>query len=109
MQDIDWTRPTAFVLGNELRGVSPDALAAADATAVIPMAGFVESFNISVAAALVMYEAAQQRARKLGGCGGDLSAAQQQQLLASFLMRGVVSVFGFLSAGVRQLGFAKAG
>lgn len=55
--------------------------------------GFVESFNISVAAALIMYEAQQQRIRKLGR-SGDLSPEQQQQLLAAFLLRGVVSVAG---------------
>ena len=53
-------------------------------------AGFVESFNISVAAALIMYEAQQQRLRAWG-CLGDLGEEQQQQLLAEFLLRGVVS------------------
>jgi tRNA (guanosine-2'-O-)-methyltransferase len=52
--------------------------------------GFVESFNISVAAALIMYEAQQQRVRKLKHAG-DLTAQQQEQLLAAFLLRGVVS------------------
>eukprot|EP00775_Hariotina_reticulata_P007942 gene7942-8138_t len=90
IQEVDWTRPTAFVLGNERSGVSPEALQLADQAAVIPMAGFVESFNISVAAALIMYEAQQQRVRKTGRAG-DLTLAEQQQLLASFLLRGVVS------------------
>jgi hypothetical protein len=53
-------------------------------------AGFVESFNISVAAALIMYEAQRQRIRKLGS-SADLTQEQQQQLLAAFLLRGVVS------------------
>ena len=57
------------------------------------LTGFVESFNISVAAALIMYEAQQQRVRKLGS-SGDLTERQQQQLLAAFLMRGVVSMPG---------------
>jgi hypothetical protein len=39
MQEVDWTRPTAFVLGNERQGVSDTAVQLADATAVIPMAG----------------------------------------------------------------------
>lgn len=63
-QEVDWTRPTAFILGNEKFGISDEAVALADATAIIPMSGFVESFNISVAAALIMYEAQQQRIRK---------------------------------------------
>eukprot|EP00878_Enallax_costatus_P039592 GHUV01045439.1.p1 GENE.GHUV01045439.1~~GHUV01045439.1.p1 ORF type:complete len:198 (+),score=62.92 GHUV01045439.1:707-1300(+) len=92
VQDVDWTRPTAFVLGNESAGVSDTALQLADHTAIIPMAGFVESFNISVAAALIMYEAQQQRIRRLGK-SGDLTEQQKQQLLASFLLRGVVSAW----------------
>jgi tRNA (guanosine-2'-O-)-methyltransferase len=39
VQEVDWTRPTAFVLGNEREGVSATAVALADATAIIPMAG----------------------------------------------------------------------
>jgi len=90
VQEVDWTRPTAFVLGNERAGVSPETISLADQAAIIPMGGFVESFNISVAAALIMYEAQQQRVRKTGRAG-DLTPVEQQQLLASFLLRGVVS------------------
>lgn len=54
------------------------------------MCGFVESFNISVAAALTMYEAQQQRMRKLGR-HGDLNDQQQHILLAEYLLRSVVS------------------
>lgn len=89
MQDVDWRRPTAFVLGNEHAGVSQAVLDAADVTAVIPMSGLVESFNISVAAALILYEARRSRCTG-GGAACDLDAAQQRQLLASFLMRSVV-------------------
>eukprot|EP00983_Pelagomonas_calceolata_P009548 308946-Pelagomonas_calceolata.AAC.2 len=56
-------------------GVSEEAVEAADACAIIEMSGFVESFNISVAAALVMYEARSQRQRKLG-YHGDLSPVE---------------------------------
>jgi hypothetical protein len=63
--------------------------------------GFVESFNISVAAALIMYEAQQQRIRKLGQAG-DLTAQQQEQLLAAFLLRGVVSALCCLSSSWQQ-------
>mmetsp|Transcript_15524 Transcript_15524/g.42071 ORF Transcript_15524/g.42071 Transcript_15524/m.42071 type:complete len:308 (-) Transcript_15524:417-1340(-) len=86
IQDIDWTRPTAFVLGNEKMGVSEEAVEAADACAIIEMSGFVESFNISVAAALVMYEARSQRQRKLG-YHGDLSPVEAEALKASMMMR----------------------
>ncbi|HEX3723319.1 MAG TPA: RNA methyltransferase, partial [Nitrolancea sp.] len=52
--DLDLTRPTALVFGNEKRGVSPEAVEAADATMVIPMMGMVQSLNISVACAVTL-------------------------------------------------------
>ena len=59
--DVDWTEPAAIVLGNERRGCSDEMLAAADARIVIPMQGFVGSLNVSVAAAVLLAEAARQR------------------------------------------------
>ncbi|KAJ9510621.1 hypothetical protein QJQ45_027501 [Haematococcus lacustris] len=63
-------------------------VAAADHLAVIPMAGFVESFNISVAAALVMYEAQQQRLRRTGR-HADLTQQQARDLTAALMLRSV--------------------
>ena len=57
----DYTRPTAFLLGTEKYGVSERALALADTHVVIPMYGMVASLNVSVAAALLLYEAQRQR------------------------------------------------
>ncbi len=57
----DYTRPTALLLGAELYGVSAEAAALADLHAVLPMRGLVASLNVSVAAALFLYEAARQR------------------------------------------------
>jgi len=56
-----------------------------------PPKGFVESFNVSVAAALIMWEAQQQRLRRLGQ-HGDLSDLEMDVLMAEYLIRGVVSV-----------------
>jgi tRNA (guanosine-2'-O-)-methyltransferase len=58
---VDYTRPTALLLGSELRGVSPDAMALVDCHASLPMRGLSTSLNVSVAAALFLYEAARQR------------------------------------------------
>ena len=58
---LDLTKPTALVFGNEMRGVSPEAIAAADGTVYIPMQGMVESLNISVSCAVTLYEAMRQR------------------------------------------------
>jgi tRNA (guanosine-2'-O-)-methyltransferase len=61
-RELDYTRPTALLLGTELEGVSDAALAAADRQVVIPMRGAVTSLNVSVAAAIILYEAERQRA-----------------------------------------------
>ena len=53
----DWSQPLAILLGGEGRGLSGDAVAAADLRVTIPMAGKVESLNVATAAALVLYEA----------------------------------------------------
>jgi len=60
-RELDYTRPTAFVLGAELDGVSAEARAGADARVLIPMHGFAESLNVSVAAAVLLFEAQRQR------------------------------------------------
>ena len=60
-RDIDYTRPTALVVGTELWGVSDAALAETDHAIVIPMKGMTQSLNVSVACAIVLYEAMRQR------------------------------------------------
>lgn len=60
-REVDYTLPTAIVLGAELEGVSSETLALADAHASIPMVGMVHSLNVSVAAALFLFEALRQR------------------------------------------------
>ncbi|WP_395374577.1 tRNA (guanosine(18)-2'-O)-methyltransferase TrmH [Marinicella sp. W31] len=62
-RSVDYTQPTAIVFGAELHGVSDQTLEIVDQHIVIPMVGMVESFNVSVAAALILYEAQQQRMR----------------------------------------------
>ena len=58
---IDYTRPTALLVGTELWGVSEAALAMTDQQIVIPMKGMSQSLNVSVACAIVLYEALRQR------------------------------------------------
>ncbi len=60
-RDYDFTRPTAIVLGTELYGMSDDALAKCDVQLQVPMMGMVESLNVSVACAILLYEAQRQR------------------------------------------------
>lgn len=60
-RSCDFTRPTAVLLGAELLGVSERAAALADGQIFVPMRGLVASLNVSVAAAVILYEAARQR------------------------------------------------
>lgn len=64
-RELDYTRPTALLLGTELFGVSEGALQYVDHQISIPMEGMSQSLNVSVAAAIVLYEA--QRQRRLAG------------------------------------------
>ena len=58
----DWTGAAALVLGPESIGLSEEELKATDQTVSIPMHGEVESLNVSVAAGILLFEAARQRA-----------------------------------------------
>lgn len=60
-REIDYTRPTAILLGQEKDGATAEAIALADQCIAIPMLGMVQSLNVSVAAALILYEAQRQR------------------------------------------------
>lgn len=64
LYDLDLTDKCAVVLGNEHRGVSEEAILMADKCFTIPMYGFVQSLNVSVAAAVILYEAQRQRLLK---------------------------------------------
>lgn len=60
-REVDFTRPTALVVGTELFGVSEEALRFADRRVMIPMRGMTASLNVSVACAILLYEALRQR------------------------------------------------
>jgi len=62
--EVDFTRPTAVVFGSEAEGISEEALAFADRVVRIPMLGMVQSLNLSVSVAVILYEALRQRSEK---------------------------------------------
>ncbi len=64
LPEWDLTRPTAVILGNEHRGVDQQLTTLVPDHLYIPMQGMVQSFNVSVAAALILYEAWRQRSAK---------------------------------------------
>lgn len=88
IDQIDFSQPTAMVFGNERDGVSEEVLEASDVRCIIPMPGFSQSFNISVAAALTLYHIYRFRMDHLGG-HGDLSDREKELLRASFYLRGI--------------------
>lgn len=57
----DYTKGTAFLIGNEGNGLSDEVTNAADTLVRIPMKGNVESLNAAIAASLLVYEAARQQ------------------------------------------------
>ena len=69
-REVDYTRPTALVVGTELFGVSEAALERSDLQVMIPMKGMTQSLNVSVACAIVLYEAMRQR--EIAGMYGRL-------------------------------------
>ncbi len=60
-REVDYTRPTAFLVGAELHGLSDQGLRLADELVTITMVGMVRSLNVSVATALLLFEAQRQR------------------------------------------------
>jgi tRNA (guanosine-2'-O-)-methyltransferase len=94
LSEVSLEGPVALVLGNEKEGASAEMIAAADELVVIPMHGFVQSFNISVAAALSLYQIS---------CGkkalhqfADLTETQKDILKAHYYLRTQDSAVDYL-------------
>jgi tRNA (guanosine-2'-O-)-methyltransferase len=100
--EVDFTEPTALVFGNEAAGVSRAMRREADGTVIIPISGFTESFNVSVAAALGLYHAQQDRLRRQGQ-HADLSATAQERLVARFCLNSVSSAKKILARKLSDL------
>jgi tRNA (guanosine-2'-O-)-methyltransferase len=87
LYDIDFTKKTALVLGNEHRGVSEEAAASADIKFQIPMFGMVQSLNVSVAAAITLYEAVRQRIANQMYPSSDLNEKELQKIIDIWLRK----------------------
>ncbi len=79
--EIDWTQKIAVVVGNEHRGVSEEAAELADELIYIPMRGMIQSLNVSVATAVVLYEAQRQRAAAGMYDRSELSEEEIQKMI----------------------------
>ena len=71
--DTDMRGGTAIVMGTEATGLSPEWRQAADAHIKIPMLGRLDSLNVSVSAAILLYEAVRQRHNQCSGTASPLS------------------------------------
>ncbi|MDI3326953.1 MAG: RNA methyltransferase [Alicyclobacillaceae bacterium] len=82
---MDLSQPVALIFGNEQAGVSEEAVGLADGRFYIPMQGFVQSFNISVAAAIALYEITS-RARREAPDRYGLSEPEKRQLFRRWIL-----------------------
>lgn len=85
--DFDLTKKVAIVIGNEHRGISAEAEKLADSTVYIPMFGMIQSLNVSVSAAVMLYESARQRMVKQMFERTDLSEEQLAELITLWSKR----------------------
>jgi tRNA (guanosine-2'-O-)-methyltransferase len=88
LADLSFAPKVALVFGNEHRGVSDAAASMADANFTIPMLGFVQSFNVTVAAAITLARAVERRVAERGR-HGDLEEAEARALRERFYVLAV--------------------
>jgi tRNA (guanosine-2'-O-)-methyltransferase len=88
LEEIPVDKPVALIMGSEHAGLSKRALSLCDARFTIPMHGFVESFNVSVSAAISLYDVTHRRRRHLQR-RGDLDFAAQVARADGYLKRSV--------------------
>jgi tRNA (guanosine-2'-O-)-methyltransferase len=81
---IPATAPVALLFGHEHEGASAETLAACAGTFRIPMAGFTQSFNVSVAAGIALSQICAAR-RALLGSPGDLRSGDKGRLRSNYL------------------------
>ena len=92
-RNVNFTEPCAIILGSELSGVSDEATSFSNQEIMIPMYGMVESLNVSVASAIILYEI--QRQRKEAGLYNHLRLTNNEykQLLFEFSYPEVAKIY----------------
>lgn len=88
LSDISIEQPLCLFIGNEQRGLSEAARNACDILYRIPMVGMSESLNLSVSAAISLYDTTQRKRENLK-TQSDLSIEQTQRLKARYYMNSV--------------------
>lgn len=66
LDDLDLSTPLCVIMGSEDKGIQPYLMKAADERFTIPMSGRFDSFNVSVAAGIILYECFRQRSSGKG-------------------------------------------
>lgn len=90
LSDLPCDRPLALVFGSEHAGLSKRALSLTDIRFTIPMHGFVESFNVSVSAAVTLFDVTQRR-RAFLRARGDLDLEEAAARAEQYLRRALKS------------------
>ena len=90
-REVDYTQKTMLVMGNEQVGTSPEVLTLANEVVLIPMRGMAQSLNVSVATALLLYEAERQ----LSDAGyyeqEQLSVERQEEIKFEWIHRDLIT------------------
>ena len=90
LPDFDVTKKTAFFFGVEKEGLSDEVLEKADGSLKIPMVGFTESLNISVAAAIILHDVTSRV--KASGVPWQLSDEEKAELYLEWLEKSIKSI-----------------
>lgn len=85
LPEWDFTKPTIVILGNEHRGQDPALDALVPDNLYIPMQGMIQSLNVSVAAATILYEAWRQRQDKKMYDRPGFPPEEMEQLIAAWM------------------------
>ena len=88
---VDYTQKSIIVMGNEAEGTSEEVLALADEVVVIPMQGMAQSLNVSVATALLLYEAERQLEEAGNYDAPQLSIQRQEEIKFDWVHRDLIT------------------
>lgn len=89
LEELDISKPTALVFGTELDGVTDQVMEQADTFVKIPMSGFSESFNISVSAAICLYDTSTRLRRSVPRSEWTLSENRREELLLEWVKKSI--------------------
>jgi len=90
-RELDYTKPILIIVGNEKEGVSSEVMAQATDVIVIPMQGMVQSLNVSVATALILYEAERQLESAGMFDTPQLTVSQREDIKSKWIYRDTIA------------------